>query len=153
MASPLEPGDALPTFSLPNHDGETVRNEDLTGRGPFVVYFYPRDDTPGCTVEACAFRDEFEAFTEAGAAVYGVSADTPDQHRTFRAKHNLPFTLLSDRDGTLSKAFGVKRSFGILPGRVTWVFDADGVVQHRFASQLQPRRHVAEALEVVRRLS
>lgn len=153
MASPLEPGDALPTFSLPNHDGETVRNEDLTGRGPFVVYFYPRDDTPGCTVEACAFRDEFEAFTEAGAAVYGVSADTPDQHRTFREKHNLPFTLLSDRDGTLSKAFGVKRSFGILPGRVTWVFDADGVVQHRFASQLQPRRHVAEALEVVRRLS
>lgn len=153
MASPLEPGDALPTFSLPNHDGETVRSEDLTGRGPFVVYFYPRDDTPGCTVEACAFRDEFEAFTEAGAAVYGVSADTPDQHRTFREKHNLPFTLLSDRDGTLSKAFGVKRSFGILPGRVTWVFDADGVVQHRFASQLQPRRHVAEALEVVRRLS
>jgi len=153
MASPLEPGDKLPTFSLPNHDGETVRSEDLTGRGPFVVYFYPRDDTPGCTVEACAFRDEFEAFTEAGAAVYGVSADTPDQHRTFREKHNLPFTLLSDRDGTLSKAFGVKRSFGILPGRVTWVFDADGVVQHRFASQLQPRRHVTEALEVVRRLS
>ena len=150
MANPLEPGDRLPGFSIPDQDDNLVSDGDLTGRGPFVVYFYPRDDTPGCTVEACAFRDDFESFVEAGAAVYGVSADTPAQHRTFRAKHNLPFTLLSDRDGALAKAFGVKRSMGILPGRVTWVFDANGVVQHRFSSQLQPRRHVTEALEVVR---
>jgi peroxiredoxin Q/BCP len=153
MTASLDPGQHLPTFSIPDQDGNPVTHEDLLGRGPFVVYFYPRDDTPGCTVEACAFRDDFEAFTDAGAAVYGVSADSPEKHREFRARHNLPFTLLSDSDGSLSKAFGVKRALGLLPGRVTWVFDADGVVQHRFSSQLQPRRHVAEALDVVRRLS
>ncbi len=118
-----------------------------------VIYFYPKDDTPGCTKEACTFRDQYEDFVAAGAQVVGISADSPESHRQFAAKYRLPFLLLSDRQNTVRSLFGVKGDlFGLIPGRVTFVADAQGIVRHVFSSQLNATRHVAEALEVIKRL-
>src|SRR5690606_39455723 len=110
------------------------------------------DDTPGCTREACAFRDDYEAFQEAGAEVLGISSDTSESHRRFAAKHRLPFRLLADPGGKVRAAFGVPRTAGLLPGRVTYVIDREGVIRHAFNSQLAATRHVDEALAVLRTL-
>jgi peroxiredoxin Q/BCP len=149
----LKPGDPIPDVTLTGPDGP-VEIRSLLGPRALVLYFYPKDDTPGCTAEACSFRDSHEAFVTAGATVVGVSEDGAESHAQFTAKHRLPFTLLSDRGGAVAKAFGVKRSFlGLLPGRVTFVIDAEGVVQHAFDSQLRASAHVTEALAVVTRLA
>lgn len=140
----LEAGDDAPGFELPDQDGEPVHLADLLADGPVVLYFYPKDGTFGCTREACAFRDDHDAFLEAGARIVGISADPPESHRAFREEHDLPFTLLSDVDGAVRDAYGVG-SLG-LPGRVTFVVGGDGRIRHVFSSQLQPRRHVEEAL-------
>jgi peroxiredoxin Q/BCP len=145
----LRPGERAPDFTLPDADGNSVRLADFSGR-PVVLYFYPKDDTPGCTKEACTFRDQYEDFQAAGAAVIGVSSDSGASHRKFAAKHRLPFTLLSDRDGKVRKLFGVPSTLGLLPGRVTFVIDAGGVVRHAFSSQLDAARHVREALGALR---
>jgi thioredoxin-dependent peroxiredoxin len=118
-----------------------------------VVYFYPKDDTPGCTRESCAFRDQFSDFSDAGAEVIGISSDSVASHKKFAEKHRLPFTLLSDPGGSVRKAFGVPSSLGVLPGRVTYVIDKKGVVRHAFNSQLNPAKHVEEALAVLASLS
>lgn len=149
----LRVGDRAPDFSLPNEQGELVSLERLRTQGPVVVYFYPRDDTPGCTVEACAFRDSYEDFVEAGATVVGISADGEGSHRAFKEKYGLPFVLLTDADGRVAAAYGVKKTLGILPGRVSFVIDRDGVIQSVFDSQLRVRKHVTSALDVVRRLA
>jgi len=125
----------------------------LLGQAPLVVYFYPKDDSPGCTREACSFRDRYDAFAEAGARVVGVSSDSVESHRRFADKHRLPMTLLSDRDGKVRALYGVRATLGILPGRATFVIDASGVVRHIFVSQLRFLRHVDEALSVVRALA
>lgn len=138
----LAPGDEAPGFELPDPDGETVRLADLLADGPAVLYFYPRDGTFGCTREACAFRDDHDAFRDAGARVVGISRDPSDSHRRFREAHDLPFTLLSDVE--VRDAYGVD-TLG-LPGRVTFVVGGDGRIRHVFRSQLRPRRHVEEAL-------
>jgi peroxiredoxin Q/BCP len=117
-----------------------------------VLYFYPKDNTSGCTAEACAFRDSHEVFTEAGAEVIGVSSDSVDKHAGFAGKHNLPFTLLSDAGGKVRKAYGVPATFGVLPGRVTYVIDRDGTVRHVFSSMMNIDKHVNDALGVVRQL-
>jgi peroxiredoxin Q/BCP len=118
------------------------------------LYFYPKDETPGCTAEACTFRDAYEDFTDAGAVVIGVSADSLSSHEKFAAHHRLPFVLISDEDGTLRRAYDVPSSMlGMLPGRVTYVIDREGKVQHVFNSQIQAKRHVKEALEVVKRIA
>ena len=149
----LKPGDTLPELTLPGAGGP-VRLASLLGPRALVIYFYPKDDTPGCTVEACSFRDSHEAFATAGATVVGISEDDAASHEKFKAKHRLPFTLLSDPGGAAARAFGVKKSFlGLLPGRVTFVFDSRGVVQHAFDSQLRASAHVSEALGVVERLA
>lgn len=145
-------GDLAPDFSLPDKNGAVVRLATLRG-GPVVVFFYPKDDTPTCTVEACLFRDSHEDFVAAGARVLGISSDGAASHAAFAGKHRLPFALLTDKDGRVRKAFGVKRTLGILPGRATYVLDAQGVVQHVFQSSRKPERHVADALVVVRRLA
>lgn len=117
---------------------------------PFVVYFYPADDTPGCTTEACTFRDQYEEFTDAGATVVGISPDSQEKHAAFAAKHDLPFTLLSDSRHEARKAFGVPKLLGLLTGRVSFVIGRDGTVIHVFNSLRQASRHVEEALEAVR---
>jgi peroxiredoxin Q/BCP len=144
----LKPGERAPDFSLPDANGEPVRLSSFRG-SPVVVYFYPKDDTPGCTLEACSFRDQYEGFADAGAAVIGISSDSSASHRRFAARHRLPFTLLSDRDGEVRKLYRVPSTLGVLPGRATFVIDADGVVRHVFESQLAAARHASEALEAL----
>jgi peroxiredoxin Q/BCP len=145
----IRPGDRAPDFALPDGEGKVVRLADFRGK-PVVLYFYPKDDTPGCTMEACAFRDQYEDFVDAGAVVIGASSDSSASHKSFAKRHRLPFVLLSDRDGALRKAYGVPSTFGLLPGRVTYVIDAEGVVRHVFNSQLAATRHVSEALDALR---
>jgi len=149
----LKVGDQAPDFTLPTSGGKEVRLSDLYGKKTVVVFFYPKDDTPGCTVEACSFRDSYDAFAEAGAEVVGISSDTVDSHDRFASKHGLPMTLLSDRDGKVRQLFGVKSTLGILPGRATFVIDRLGVVRHVFVSQLRAGAHVGEALTVVKGLT
>jgi peroxiredoxin Q/BCP len=142
-------GDAAPDFTLPSQSGEQVTLSHLWNRGPVVLYFYPKDETPGCTTEACTFRDSYEVFREAGAEVVGVSSDSVASHGRFAEKHRLPFTLLADDGGGVRKRYGVRSTFGILPGRVTYVIDRQGVVRHVFSSQTGVQRHVQEALDAL----
>jgi peroxiredoxin Q/BCP len=149
----VQVGDAAPDFTLPSQTGELVSIRDLLRRGPLVLYFYPRDETPGCTAEACGFRDSYEVFREAGAEVAGVSSDSVASHDTFASRHRLPFTLLADAGGEVRKRYGVRPSLGILPGRVTYVIDPGGVVRHVFSSQMGVQRHVQEALDALREIA
>lgn len=141
-----------PPASFSGADGRTVLLSELLGRKTVVLYFYPKDDTPGCTAEACTFRDQYEEFKAAGAEVVGVSSDDALSHQAFKERHRLPFLLLSDPAGEAARSFGVKKAFGLLPGRVTFVIDRNGMIRHRFDSQLRVHKHVAEALEIVRAL-
>ena len=148
----LPVGSSAPDFAATTKAGDPTRLSALHG-APVVVYFYPKDETPGCTAQACAFRDQYQDFVDAGAEVIGVSGDGAGSHASFKEHHRLPFTLLSDPGGAGAKAFGVKKTLGLLAGRVTFVIDRGGVVRLRFDSQLQARRHIAEALTVVKSLS
>lgn len=153
MGSAPAVGERAPDFTLPRADGKPFRLSAAVRRGVVVLYFYPKDETMGCVAEACAFRDEYDVFTEAGAEVVGVSADSSESHRQFAAHHRLPFVLLTDADGAVRKLYGVGKALGILDGRMTYVIDTKGVVRHVFSSRLQPTRHVAEALAIVRELA
>jgi peroxiredoxin Q/BCP len=144
-------GDKAPNFTLPKQDGSTVTLEELLARGAVVLYFYPKDDTPGCTAEACSFRDAYEDFKDAGAEVVGISSDSAGSHKAFADRHRLPFVLVSDQGGKVRKLYGVPSTLGLLPGRVTYVIDAGGVVRHVFNSQLNATKHVTEALDVLKR--
>lgn len=146
-------GDTAPDFTKTTQNGDTVTLSQFRGEKTVVLYFYPKDETSGCTAEACSFRDNYEDFVEAGAVVIGASQDSDRSHKSFAQHHRLPFLLVSDRDKGLQKAYGVPKTMGLLPGRVTYVIDRDGVVQHVFNSQLNVRKHVREALDVVKRLS
>lgn len=146
----LSSGDPMPESTLVGPDGPT-QLRDRIGK-PLVVYFYPKDETYGCTKEACSFRDHYEAFVAAGAEVIGVSRDDAASHARFREHHRLPFTLLSDPGGAIAASWGVRSVLGILPGRVTFVFDKQGVVRHRFESNVRFGKHVDEALEIVKTL-
>jgi peroxiredoxin Q/BCP len=152
MARGIQVGDKAPDFTLPSQSGEPVRLQDRLGERVVVLYFYPRDNTRGCTAEACAFRDSHEVFTDAGAEVIGVSSDSVDRHATFAGRHMLPFTLLSDQGGQVRKSYGVPAVLGVLPGRVTYVIDRQGTVRHVFSSMTNIDQHVNDALEVVRQL-
>jgi peroxiredoxin Q/BCP len=142
-------GDRAPDFTLPDQTGKSVRLSDLLSEHAVVLYFYPKDETQGCTAEACSFRDSYEVFKEAGAEVVGVSSDSVESHESFAAHHRLPFVLLSDEDGALRKLYGVPTTMGMFPGRVTYIIDREGIVRHIFSSQLQFNRHVIEALDTI----
>ena len=144
-------GDALPETTLAGENGP-VQLRDRIGK-TLVVYFYPKDETAGCTAEACSFRDQYEDFVTAGAEVIGISRDDSSSHASFKTHHRLPFTLLSDPGGKVAKAWGVRGALGLIPGRVTFVFDKTGVCKHRFDSMLRFGKHVDEALATVQRLS
>ena len=150
---PINVGDPAPEITLATHTGEEVPLADYRGKQAVVLFFYPKDGTPVCTKEACSFRDAYEDFVEAGAVVIGVSGDSTSRHEAFAASHRLPFLLVSDADGGARRAFGVPKSMGLFPGRVTYVIDREGIVRHVFNSQFAADRHVSEALEVVRKLS
>lgn len=135
-------GDVATDFALPTRSGGSFSLRDLLGDAVIVLYFYPRDDTPGCRAEACAFR-------EVGAAVAGISSDPVTSHQRFAAKHALPFLLLSDAGGAVRKRYGVRATLGLLPGRVTYAIDRGGVVRRICSPQFAATRHVPEALQVV----
>jgi thioredoxin-dependent peroxiredoxin len=149
----VQVGEVAPDFTLPDQTGTPVRLRELLGRTAIVLYFYPKDATPGCTIEARTFQNSYEAFTQAGAEVVGISSDSVASHRRFAAAETLAFPLLSDRDGAVRALYGVEKTLGILPGRVTYVIDRAGIVRHVYSSQLMVTRHSAEALEAVRGLS
>ncbi|MBF2056500.1 MAG: peroxiredoxin [Cyanobacterium sp. T60_A2020_053] len=148
MAS-LKVGDSAPNFTLTSTQGEKVSLSDFKGQKSVVVYFYPKDDTPGCTAESCAFRDSYEVFKGAGAEVIGISGDSVESHQKFAQKYNLPFILLSDEGDKVRTLFGVPATLFILPGRVTYVIDKEGIVRHIFDSMLDFKAHVNEAIETI----
>jgi len=149
-ATELKPGDKLPHFILNDETHHPVDISSVTGKY-LVLYFYPKDDTPGCTKEACSFRDSFGDLVDAGAVVYGVSSDSPDSHANFKKKYKLPFSLLSDTSGELRKLLGVPTNlFGLLPGRVTYIFNPEGYLVYVFDSQFSPEKHVQEALRIIK---
>ena len=140
-------------FSLESQDGETVYLSGLIGKSPVILYFYPKDNTAVCTKEACAFRDSFDEFRDIqDALVFGISSDSVESHKKFSEEYKLPFTLLSDPGGRVRKLYGVPKTLGLFPGRVTYVIDKEGVVRHIFSSQLDYRKHVQEALSALKSL-
>ena len=146
----LAPGDRAPLIALMDATGSERRSDQLAGQ-VLVLFFYPKDDTPGCTMEACAFRDSYADFQALGAQVWGVSGDDAASHQRFAARHQLPFPLLVDGGNTLRRAFGVPNALlGFFPGRVTYVIDGAGVIRHVFNNLLDGAAHRREALEAVR---
>jgi len=145
-------GDRAPDFTLTSQTGAPVSLSDFRGKQAVVLYFYPKDDTPGCTAESCAFRDSYEVFKEVGAEVIGISGDSPESHRQFASKYTLPFTLVSDAGNKVRQQYAVPATLWVLPGRVTYVIDKEGIVRHIFDSQLNFSAHVDEALKTLRQL-
>ena len=151
MSKPLAAGDQAPSIALKDADGVERRSDQLNGKA-LVLFFYPKDDTPGCTAEACGFRDSHQELQQLGAQVWGVSGDDLVSHRRFAERHQLPFPLLSDSDQRLRRAFGVPKTLGLLPSRVTYVIDGQGVIRHVFNNLLDGPAHVREAMQVLRSL-
>ena len=150
MTDQLDIGSTDPGFSLPDQRGKRVNLSDFLGKSNVVVYFYPKDESYGCTKEACSFRDNYEVFREAGAEVIGISSDDIASHQAFSANHKLPFLLLSDKDKSVAGKYGVGKTLGVLPGRVTFVIDKQGIIRLMFSSQLNFQKHVEEAIETLK---
>lgn len=146
-------GDKAPNFSLEQADGTPFVLEEALKECLVVLFFYPKDFTPICTAEVCAFRDSHQSFIDKGALVVGVSSDDKDSHRGFAKEHNLPYVLLSDPGDKVRKAYGATSMMGLLPGRVTYVIDQQGIVQMAFSSQLSSSGHMEEALKTVASLA
>ena len=151
MAQPLTIGDRLPPIALLDQNGVERRSDQLAGKA-LVLFFYPKDDTPGCTMEACAFRDSYADLQALGAEVWGVSGDDAASHQRFAQRHNLPYPLLVDRGNQLRKALGVPAVLGLLPGRVTYVVDGEGVILHVFNNLLDGPAHRREAVAALQAL-
>ena len=149
----IKVGSTIPAFTLPDQNGKMFDINSVLGKKNLVIYFYPKDDSPGCTAQACSFRDQFEVFTEADAVIIGISSQSVTSHKAFAEKHRLSFTLLSDEGNKIRKKFGVPTNLlGLLPGRVTYVADKTGKVIYTFNSQLQTEKHVDEALRILKKL-
>lgn len=147
----VQVGDLTPDFTLLNQSGTPVSLGDFLGKKYIVLFFYPKNNTSLCTEEACAFRDSYEVFKDAGAEVIGISSDSVESHRQFAKEYQLPFILLSDVDGVIRKRFGVPTAFG-LPGRVTYIIDREGIVRRIFFSQFTSKRHVDEAFQALQKI-
>ncbi|MCA8983212.1 MAG: peroxiredoxin [Planctomycetaceae bacterium] len=145
-------GDEAPDFQEITHTGTEISLREFRGKQVVVLFFYPQDGTPVCTREACGFRDAYEEFASAGAVVIGVSRNSQQSHQRFAANYQLPFHLLSDSSGKLRQLFEVPDTWGLIPSRVTFVIDRQGVIRHIFSALLQGEVHVREALSVVRKL-
>ena len=153
MADDLKPGDQAPTFDTVDDAGNTVKLSDLKGKR-VVLYFYPKDNTPGCTQQACAFRDSYPDFGEKNAVIFGVSPDSAKSHVNFRCKYDLPFPLLIDQDHAIADAYGVWREKSMYGRkymgieRTTFVIDEKGKIAHIFG-KVKPAGHAAEVLEAL----
>jgi peroxiredoxin Q/BCP len=148
----LKVGDVIPNFKTLDSNGDVFDSSTIVGVKPAVFYFYPKDNTPGCTTQACSFRDQYEDFKDLGAEVIGISSDNIQSHQNFIEKFNLPFILLTDTDKKLRDLFGVKPNlFGLLPGRVTYVVDKNGVVQMIFDGFVASN-HIPKALETIKKI-
>ncbi len=146
-------GSSVPTFELNDQNGKLFNLDSVLGNKNLVIYFYPKDDSPGCTKEACSFRDQFEVFADADALIIGISAQSVESHFDFAQKHRLNYTLLSDSGNKVRKLFGVPSNlFGLIPGRVTYVIDKKGKVVYMFNSQIKAEKHVEEALRILQEL-
>jgi peroxiredoxin Q/BCP len=132
--------------------GDNVTLSEYLGKKNIVLYFYPKDETPGCTAEACSFRDSYQELASLGAEVLGVSGQSIESHKSFATHYGLPFILLSDEDNKVRKLYGVPSTMGFLPGRVTYIIDKQGIVRHIFNSQTQTRQHVEEAKAALKEL-
>ncbi|MFN8240219.1 MAG: peroxiredoxin [Bacteroidales bacterium] len=150
MKKKISVGDLIPDFILPDQDGNMFDIKSVRGRKKLVIFFYPKDDSPGCTREACHFRDLHDVFVGADAVVIGISGQSPESHSRFASRHKLNYSLLSDNGNKVRSLFGVPTDlFGILPGRVTYITDTTGTVVHIFNSQVQAEKHVDEALKIL----
>ncbi len=149
----IKVGEKAPSFQLPDSAGIMRSSEEFISKTNLVVYFYVKDFTPGCTRETCSFRDSYQAFRNLGAEVIGISSNSEESHDAFAKKHQVPFILLADLNGSVRKAFGVKRTLGLLPGRVTFLIDKTGTVRHVFSSQTRMDAHVDEVLRVLKTLN
>ncbi len=146
-------GDKIPEFSALNDNGKDFKSIEIIGKKPVVIYFYPKNFTPGCTKEACSFRDSYEEFKVLGAEVIGISSDSIASHTKFKNRYNLPYVFLSDPKGKLRKLFGVKSELlGLLPGRETYVIDKEGIIQLKFNS-LNASKHMNKAMTKVKELT
>lgn len=149
MADNLKVGDKAPDFTLPGPGGP-VSLHDFVGTKNLVVYFYPKDFTAGCTAETKAFGESYDTILSMGAEVLGISSDTSESHDEFAQKCGAKFPLLADSGGKVRSLYGARSSFGLIPGRVTYVIDKEGVVRHIFSSQLKPTQHISEAINALR---
>jgi len=146
----LKIGSTIPSFTLPDQNGNLFDINSVLGKKNLVIYFYPKDDSPGCTAQACTFQDQFEVFTQADAVIIGISGQSVKSHKEFAEKHRLSFTLLSDEGNKIRKQFGVPTNLlGLLPGRVTYISDKTGKVIYVFNSQTNATKHVDEALRIL----
>ena len=146
----IQIGDKLPNFKATKQDGTAFDSHEIHEK-PVVIYFYPKDFTPGCTTQACSFRDAYQDFQDLGAEVIGVSGDSVSSHQNFQQKHKLPFVLLSDSDRKLRKLFGVPTAlFGLIPGRVTYVFNAFGKAIYIF-DNMSAKNHIIKALDSIKK--
>jgi thioredoxin-dependent peroxiredoxin len=149
----IEVGSSVPQFELYDQNGKLFSLASVIGKKNLVIYFYPKDDSPGCTKEACSFRDQFDVFNEADALIIGISGQSVESHKKFAEKYRLNFTLLSDEGDKVQKLFGVPVNFlGLVPGRVTYIVDKSGKVVFIFNSQTQAEKHVEEALRILKSL-
>ncbi len=151
QAQILETGAKVPEFKLPDQNGNMFDISSVLGKKRLVIYFYPKDETPGCTKEACTFRDDYSVFDKSDAVIIGISGQSVQSHKEFADKYSLPFTLLSDKDNKVRKMFGVKTS--PIPGRVTFIVDKTGHVVYTFDSLSQPEKHVAEAIRILKTMN
>ncbi len=148
----LPPGTPAPDFTLPDSTGRPVTLSSFRGQKNVVLFFYPKDDSPGCTLEACSFRDRYTEFQAAGAEVLGISSDGEVSHQRFARRHNFPFVLLSDGDGKVQQLYDAKVLW-ILPGRITYVIDKEGIIRYAFDSMLDFAGHVNHSLRLLQTLS
>jgi thioredoxin-dependent peroxiredoxin len=150
---PIELGDVIPHFTAIDTNEEKFDTLEYIGKKPLVIYFYPKNNTPGCTAQACGFRDQYQDFTDLGAEVIGISSDSVDSQNAFAKQYKLPFILLSDTDKKIRKLFGVPSGLlGVLPGRVTYIVDKQGKVVLVFDDSINATKHIAEALEAIKKI-
>lgn len=152
MPTKLKVGDRAPEFNLPSSEGRSIGLKDFLNKKHVVLYFYPKDNTPGCTKEGCSFRDYYEEIKGLGAEVLGVSFDSVDSHKKFASKHGFPFPLLSDKEKDVAKAYGAIGFGGLAPKRITYIIDKEGIIRHIYESR-DAKSHVTEAIKILKEIS